>query len=294
MLRGRVESIGITGEAASPIRSVEAVRAVAGKGLEGDRYFTEQGTFSNEPGEGRDVTLIESEAVESMNVKLGTKFAAGEMRRNIVTRGIALNHLVGQDFRVGGALLRGIRFCEPCDHLQSLTGQGVLKQLIHRGGLRANIVADGEIRAGDEIAVLDDPLDQNKRLIHRFYDEMWNPLNFAKVDELIAEGIVFRGSLGNEMRGREEFCGYMRKVQSAFPDFHNAVEEMIAEGDRVVVRALYSGTHRGEIFGVAPTGKKIAYSGAAFFRIVEGKVAEGWVLGDLLSLLRQLGARAIP
>lgn len=294
MTKGRVESIGITPAAKAPMLFVKAVRAVAGRGLEGDRYFTKDGTFSTEPGEGRDITLIESEAVEAMNAKLGTNFASGEMRRNIATRGIALNHLVAKDFRAGRALLRGIRLCEPCDYLQSLTAQGVLKQLIHRGGLRANILADGEIRTGDEITVLDDPLEQNKGLIHRFYDEMWNPLNFSKVDELIAEGIVFRGSLGNEMRGREEFCGYMRKVQSAFPDFHNAVEEMIAEGDRVVVRARYSGTHRGEIFGVAPTGKKIAYAGAAFFRIADGKVAEGWVLGDLLSLLGQLGARAIP
>jgi steroid delta-isomerase-like uncharacterized protein len=294
MTRGRVESIGITPAAKAPMLFVKVVRAVAGRGLEGDRYFDHAGTFSNEPGEGRDVTLIESEAVEAMNAKLGANFAAGEMRRNIVTRGIALNHLVGKDFRAGGALLRGIRLCEPCDFLQSVTAPGVLKQLIHRGGLRANVLEDGAIRTGDEIFAADDPLEQNRRLIHRFYDEMWNPGNFAKVDELIAEGIVFRGSLGNEMRGREGFRGYMRKVQSAFPDFHNAVEEIVAEGDRVVTRMTYSGTHRGELFGVAPTGKKIAYAGAAFFRIEDGKVAEGWVLGDLLSVLRQLGASKIP
>jgi steroid delta-isomerase-like uncharacterized protein len=294
MIQGRVESISITSAAGSPMQLVEAVRAVAGKGLEGDRYFEQEGTYSNEPGEGRNVTLIESEAVEAMNAKLGTKFAPGEMRRNIVTSGIALNHLVGRDFRAGGALLRGIRLCEPCDYLQSLTTQGVLKQLIHRGGLRANIIADGAIRTGDEIMLLDDPLERNKQLVHRFYDEMWNPWNFAKAEELLAEGIVFRGSLGTETRGREAFCGYMRKVRSAFPDFHNAVEEMIAEEDRVVARALYSGTHRGELFGVAPTGEKIAYAGAAFFRIADGRVAEGWVLGDLLSVLRQIGANAMP
>jgi steroid delta-isomerase-like uncharacterized protein len=294
MTRGRVESIGITPAAKAPMLFVKAVRAVAGRGLEGDRYFDHAGTFSNEPGEGRDITLIESEAVEAMNAKLGSKLAAGEMRRNIVTRGIALNHLVGRDFRAGGALLRGIRLCEPCDYLQLLTASGVLKQLIHRGGLRANILEDGEIRAGDAIALVEDPLEQNKILIRRFCDEMWNPWNFAKADEILAEGIVFRGSLGDEKRGREEFRGYMRKVQSAFPDFHNAVEEMIAEEDRVVTRMMYRGTHRGEIFGVAPTGKKIAYAGAAFFRIADGKVTEGWVLGDLLSVLRQIGAGAIP
>lgn len=294
MMRGRVESIGITAEGKAPIRFVEAVRAVAGRGLEGDRYFSKAGTFSKEPGEGRDITLIESEAVEAMNLKLGTSFAAGEMRRNIVTRGIALNHLLGRDFRVGGALLRGIRLCEPCAYLQSMTRDGVLKQLIHRGGLRANIIADGEIRTGDAIAAVDDPLEQNKNIIRRFFDEMWNPWNFAKADELLAEDIVFRGTLGSELKGRDAFRGYMRKVQAAFPDFHNSILQMTAEEDRVVARTMYRGMHRGEIFGVAPTGKEITYAGAAFFRIANGKVVEGWVLGDLLSLLRQLGALAIP
>ncbi|HYL46630.1 MAG TPA: ester cyclase [Candidatus Limnocylindrales bacterium] len=294
MTKGRVESIGITPAGKAPIVFVKAVRAIAGRGLEGDRYFVKEGTYSNEPGEGRDVTLIESEAVEAMNAKLGTDFAAGEMRRNIVTRGIALNHLVGRDFRAGGALLRGIRLCEPCAYLQSMTRDGVLKQLIHRGGLRANIIADGEIHAGDEIMLLDDPLEENKNLIRRFFDEMWNPWNFAKADELLAEGIVFRGTLGSELKGRDAFRGYMRKVQAAFPDFHNSILQMTAEEDRVVARTMYRGTHRGEIFGVSPTGKEITYAGAAFFRIADGKVAEGWVLGDLLSVLRQMGASKIP
>lgn len=294
MLKGRVESIGITPAAKAPMLFVTAARAVAGKGLEGDRYFTKEGTFSKEPGEGRHVTLIESEAVEAVNAKLGTNFAAGEMRRNIVTRGIALNHLVGKDFRAGGALLRGIRLCEPCAYLQLLTHDGVLKQLIHRGGLRANILEDGEIRPGDSIALIEDALEQNKILIRRFFDEMWNPWNFAKTDELLAEEIVFRGTLGSELKGREAFRGYMHKVQAAFPDFHNSILQTTAEDDRVVARTMYRGTHRGEIFGVAPTGKEISYAGAAFFRIADAKVAEGWVLGDLLSVLRQLGARAMP
>jgi len=294
MTGGRVESIGITPAAKARMLFVKAVRAVAGKGLEGDRYFDHAGTFSNEPGEGRDVTLIESEAVEAMNAKLGTNFAPGEMRRNIVTHGIALNHLVGKDFRAGGALLRGIRLCEPCAYLQSMTRDGVLKQLIHRGGLRANILGDGEIRAGDAIALVEDPLEQNKILIRRFFDEMWNPWNFAKTDELLADEIAFRGTLGSELKGRDAFRAYMRKVQAAFPDFHNSILQMTAEDDRVVARTMYRGTHRGEIFDVAPTGKEITYAGAAFFRIEEGKVAEGWVLGDLLSVLRQMGASRIP
>jgi steroid delta-isomerase-like uncharacterized protein len=294
MNSARVVSIHIAPAASSAMQSVNATRAVPGKGLEGDRYFKHEGTFSNEPGEGRDVTLIESEAVDALNAKLGAALAPGEMRRNIVTRGIALNHLVGRDFRVGETLLRGIRLCEPCEHLQSLTRNGVLKQMIHRGGLRANILADGLLRAGDAIAAIDDPLEQNKNLIRRFFDEMWNPWNFAKADELLAPEIKFRGTLGAELNGRDAFRAYMRQVRAAFPDFHNTILELTAENDRVVARTFYRGTHRGEILGVAPTGKAISYAGAAFFRIADGKVIEGWVLGDLLGLLRQLGARSVP
>ncbi|MGA8220351.1 MAG: ester cyclase [Candidatus Acidiferrales bacterium] len=290
----RVISIHIAPAAGVPTLSVDSARAVAGQGLEGDRYFSHQGTFSAEPGEGRHVTLIESEAVDALNAKLGAELSPGEMRRNIVTRGVALNHLVGRDFRVGETLLRGIRLCEPCEHLQSLTRDGVLKQMIHRGGLRANILADGMIRAGDTVMALDDPLEQNKNLIRRFFDEMWNPWNFTKADELLSTDIKFRGTLGPELKGRDAFRAYMRQVQAAFPDFHNSILEMTAESDRVVARTFYRGTHRGEIFGLAPTGKAISYAGAAFFRIADGKVIEGWVLGDLLGLLRELGARSVP
>jgi steroid delta-isomerase-like uncharacterized protein len=146
----------------------------------------------------------------------------------------------------------------------------------------------------DAIAALDDPLERNKDVIRRFFDEMWNPWNFAKADELLAPEIVFQGTLGNELRGRDAFRTYMRKVRSAFPDFHNSIVEITAEDDRVVARSFYRGTHRGEIFGLAPTGKAISYAGAAFFRIRDGQVIEGWVLGDLLGLLRQLGARSLP
>ncbi|MGH9711999.1 MAG: ester cyclase [Candidatus Acidiferrales bacterium] len=139
-----------------------------------------------------------------------------------------------------------------------------------------------------------DPLEQNKILSRRFFDEMWNPWNFAKADELLAPDITFQGTLGPQLKGRDAFRAYMRKVQAAFPDFHNTILELTAEDDRVVARTIYRGTHRGEIFGIAPTGKTISYAGAAFFRIAEGKIIEGWVLGDLLSVLRQLDARSIP
>jgi steroid delta-isomerase-like uncharacterized protein len=134
----------------------------------------------------------------------------------------------------------------------------------------------------------------NKILIRRYYEELWNGWSFALADELLSEEICFRGSLGVEMRGRAAFREYMRRVQNAFPDFHNKIEQLVAEGDQVVARLKYTGTHRGEIFGVRPSGKSISYAGAAFFRITASRVAEGWVLGDLISLLRQLGVQALP
>jgi steroid delta-isomerase-like uncharacterized protein len=142
----------------------------------------------------------------------------------------------------------------------------------------------------------DAPMAENdyKRLIRCYYEKMWNRWDYAIVDEILAEDISFRGSLGAEMRGRKAFREYMRRVGRAFPDFFNRIDEIVVEAERAAARLTYSGTHRGEILGVLPTGKKITYAGAAFFRFEEGKVAEGWVLGDLIGLLRQLGARNLP
>ncbi len=131
-------------------------------------------------------------------------------------------------------------------------------------------------------------LEENKYLVRRYYEEMWNRWDFALADELIAEQIAFRGSLGDRVRGREGFKEYVRAVRRAFPDFHNQVEEFVAEGDRVAARLTYTGTHTGEVFGIAPTGRRVSYAGVALFRIVSGQIAEGWVLGDLHGLTRQL------
>ncbi|MGH9745263.1 MAG: ester cyclase [Candidatus Acidiferrales bacterium] len=294
MSLGSVISIHIASAAGAPMLSFTSVSAIADQGLEGDRYFTKLGTFSATPGSGRHVTLIESESVEALNSKIGSRFAASDMRRNIITRGVALNHLVGCDFKVGEVLLRGERLCQPCSYLETLTQIGVKAAMQHRAGLRAEILAGGTIRVGDAIAPLDDHLEQNKTLIRRFFDEMWNPWNYDKADELLSPEIKFRGTLGSELVGRDAFRAYMRQVHAAFPDFHNSILELTAEDDRVVARTFYRATHRGEIFGIAPTGKSISYAGAAFFRIADGQVIEGWVLGDLLSLLRQLGSKSLP
>jgi MOSC domain-containing protein YiiM len=138
-----------TGEAAVEPR--DEVMAVAGSGLEGDRYFDGTGTYSQTPGTGRHVTLVESEALDAAATDYGVDLPPGASRRNIVTEGIALNHLVGKEFTVGAVRLKGTRLCEPCSHLAKLTGKPVVKALIHRAGLRADILEGGPIRLGDEI-----------------------------------------------------------------------------------------------------------------------------------------------
>ena len=151
MSQGLVVSIHIAANAGEPLLSVKEVRAVAGKGLEGDRYFKQVGTYSDKPGPDREITLIEIEAIEALKRDLKIELDQGDSRRNLVTRGVPLNHLVGRDFVVGDVVLHGIRLCEPCSHLEGLTKKGVLAGLVHRGGLRARILGDGMIRVGDEI-----------------------------------------------------------------------------------------------------------------------------------------------
>jgi MOSC domain-containing protein YiiM len=155
MWEGTIAGIFITPEKSTPVRSVEEVEAVEGKGLVGDRYFVGAGTWSDHPGAGREVTLIEREAIEALAGESGISIEPGQARRNLVTSGVPLNHLVGQDFRVGEVVLRGMRLCEPCQHMESLTKPGVRKGLIHRGGLRADIVSGGVIRTGDRVGPLE-------------------------------------------------------------------------------------------------------------------------------------------
>jgi len=148
----KVVSIHIAAESRAPMREVQSVHAVPGKGLEGDRYFSGVGSFSQNPGSGREVTLIEAEAIEALERELKLVVGRGESRRNIVTRGVALNHLVGREFTVGEVRLRGMRLCEPCKDLVEITGKpSILPGLIHRGGLRCEILSEGVVRAGDAV-----------------------------------------------------------------------------------------------------------------------------------------------
>ena len=133
-----------------PMAAVPEIRALAGCGIEGDRYCREEGTFSKKLPSNQ-MTLIETEALDAVGQDYGFAIAAEESRRNVLTCGIALNHLVGREFTIGGVRLRGLKLCEPCSHLERLAGKQMIKALRHRGGLRAEILNDGIIKVGDII-----------------------------------------------------------------------------------------------------------------------------------------------
>jgi steroid delta-isomerase-like uncharacterized protein len=124
--------------------------------------------------------------------------------------------------------------------------------------------------------------------VERFYYDMWNRFDKTLIAALLTENIVFRGSLGNKVTGQEEFGRYVDLVRAAFPDFVNRIEDLVSEGDRSFARLTYRGTHRGKLFGIAPTGRRIEYAGAALFHFRDRRIAKVWVLGDVHGLLRQL------
>ena len=152
MTSGRVVAIWLAPKAASKPRRVPSAKALKARGLAGDRYGAKAGTYSKRDNPSRHLTLIESEALDAAAKDYGVRFAGGDHRRNVVTRGVALNHLVGRRFRIGRLRLRGIRLCEPCGHMERLSKRPrAEKALIHRGGLRCQILNTATIRTGDRI-----------------------------------------------------------------------------------------------------------------------------------------------
>jgi MOSC domain-containing protein YiiM len=143
---GRVAGIFISAQEGDMPDPVESVRAVAGRGLEGNRYFYD----GNAPS-GRALTLIAAEALAEGEAGSGVPLGAAESRRNVLTRGIDLNALVGRRFRVGDVECYGVELCEPCRTLEGMTRPGVVKAYVHRAGLNADILTDGEIRVGDVV-----------------------------------------------------------------------------------------------------------------------------------------------
>jgi MOSC domain-containing protein YiiM len=152
---GQVEAIHIATAAGTPMLPLDRVRAFANVGLEGDRYATRAGTWSDDPRVDRDITLIEAEVIEDLAATDGIVLGPGESRRNVTTRGIRLNDLVGRRFRVGDVECEGTRLCEPCQYLTDTLGKPILKPLAHRAGLRAKILSDGDIAVGAPVVVLD-------------------------------------------------------------------------------------------------------------------------------------------
>jgi MOSC domain-containing protein YiiM len=151
MFEGMLVSIHVAPSATAAMQAVPRVRAVAGRGLEGDRYFLAQGTFSMPRQPDDQVTLIEEEAVAAVFAETKVALREEDTRRNLVTRGVPLNHLVGREFVVGSVRFRGHGLCEPCKHLESLTRGGLRETLLHRGGLRAEILSDGVLEPGQTV-----------------------------------------------------------------------------------------------------------------------------------------------
>lgn len=142
-----VEAIYVAVKHSSSTISILHAKTIAGQGIEGDRNFVVPAHSAPD----QEITLIEAEAIEKVQTEFGLEFTASECRRNLVTRGIGLNDLVGKTFRVGKTVLKGQRLCHPCSHLQALTRPGILKALKNRGGLRATVISGGVISVGDLI-----------------------------------------------------------------------------------------------------------------------------------------------
>jgi len=149
-----VEEILIAETPASPMMSRSVVRAMPGRGLEGDRYSIGGGTFSPNPQKPDfEITLIEKERIEEFARDSGLPFTASHARRNIVTEGVDLNALVGKEFYLGQVRIRGIRLCEPCTYLAKTSFPEILKGLVNKGGLRAQVLTEGNICVGDVINI---------------------------------------------------------------------------------------------------------------------------------------------
>jgi MOSC domain-containing protein YiiM len=153
---GVLRSIWISPTARERLVSIAEVRAVPGRGLEGDRYFLACGSFSRWPGTGRAVSLIAEEALEAVHAEHGIDLREGRSRRNLVTSGLILADLQDRTFRIGTAVFRGVRPCAPCQYLERITEAGVFDALKDRGGFRADVIEEGVLRIGDAIELLAD------------------------------------------------------------------------------------------------------------------------------------------
>jgi predicted ester cyclase len=130
---------------------------------------------------------------------------------------------------------------------------------------------------------------ESRRLVERFYNDMWNHADEDVARTILSPDLEFRGSIGELRRGTEGFIGYMRKIHAAFADYRCRIDDLIATGDRAAAQMMFTGIHRGSLSGEAPTGKAIGWAGAAFFTMGDRRITRIWVLGDTESLKRALG-----
>jgi MOSC domain-containing protein YiiM len=157
MTQGAVESLFITTAMSEPMIAKDLVQAIAGQGIEGDRYLLATGTYSKKPSPDRQLTLVEAEILDWLRDEHGHTVTPEECRRNVVTRGIALNPLVGRTIAIGRTRLHVHRLCQPCRYIEKLLGQpGLYEAWWDKGGIRCEILTGGEIRLGDTVTVLDD------------------------------------------------------------------------------------------------------------------------------------------
>jgi len=152
-MNGIVKDVLITGDAGDDLVSQESAELESGKGLVGDRYYLSKGTFSEKLDGTPDVevTLIEQEEIDAFNDITGHGYSGQDFRRNIVTEGIHLNDLVGKSFNIGSVKLKGTRLCEPCTHLSAVLGTEIMQHMVHKAGLRAQIIVGGTINISDEV-----------------------------------------------------------------------------------------------------------------------------------------------
>jgi len=155
------------------------------------------------------------------------------------------------------------------------------------GAEEAAVAEAGVAREGAEAGVA-------RELVTRFYHRLWNEWDDAAVDDTLSADFLFRGSLGDQTRGRDGWRRYRDKVRSGSHDFHNEIVDLVAVGHRAAARLLYRGTHSGPLLGIEPTGRTFSYAGAAFFTVSRGRLAEAWVLGDLAALRAALTEPRLP
>ncbi len=131
--------------------------------------------------------------------------------------------------------------------------------------------------------------EENKALIRRIAEEIFNKKNLAVVDELVDNDYVFHGGPGGQEKGRENFKQMQTILFTTFPDIRLTIEDMVAEGDKLAYRYTLRGTHKGDFMGIAPTGKQFELSGIAIGRVIGGKIVEEWDANDMLGMMQQLG-----